>query len=100
MNNISPIDLREFDKVAANLYEAVVVIGRKARRINDENRLEYNTLVGSLAPGLEDEIEGRDNSELAKISIEMENRPKPHLIALKQLLDGELTYRYKEEGEI
>jgi len=98
--NLSPIDLREFDKVAANLYEAVVVVGRKARRLNDDNHLEYNTLVGSLAPGLEDEIEERDNSELSKISVEMEKRPKPHLIALKQLLDGELNYRYKEEGEI
>lgn len=98
--NLSPIDLRDFDKVTANLYEAVVVVGRKARRINDDNRLEYNTLAGSLTPGLEDEIEERDNSELSKISIELENRPKPHLIALKQLLDGELTYRYKEEGEI
>jgi len=98
--NLSPVDLKEFDKVAANLYEAVVVVGRKARRLNDDNRLEYNTIVGSLAPGLEDEIEERENSELSKISIEMEKRPKPHLIALKQLLDGELTYRYKEEGEI
>lgn len=98
--NLSPIDLRDFDKVAANLYEAVAVIGRKARRINDENRLEYNTLAGSLAPGLEDELDERDNSELAKISVKFENRPKPHLIALKQLLAGELTYRYKEEGEL
>jgi len=98
--NLTPIDLRDFDDVAANLYEAVVVVGKKARRINDENRLEYNTLVGSLAPGLEDEIDERDNSELAKISVKFENKPKPHLIALKQLLDGELTYRFKEEGEL
>ncbi len=98
--NITPLDLRDFDKVAANLYEGIAVVGRKARRINDDNRLEYNTLAGSLVPGLEDELDERDNSELAKISVEFENRPKPHQVALQQLLDGELTYRYKEDDEI
>ncbi len=98
--NLKSIDLRTFDSVTANLYEAIAVIGKKARRINDDNRLQYNALVGSLAPGLEDELEEKDNAELARISKQFEKKPKPHLIALQQLLDGELTYRYKDVEEI
>jgi DNA-directed RNA polymerase omega subunit len=93
---LKPINIAEINKNANNTYEAVIVAARRARMINDENRLEFNTMLSTLIPQEEDEFEERDISEQIKISVEFEKRPKPHEIALEELLSGKLKYRYKD----
>ena len=96
---IKPVDLRKIDKNATNAYEAVIIAAKKARQINDNNRIEYNTLLNSMVIGPEDDFEERENPDQLRISLEFEKREKPHLIALNKLLDGELSHHYKEEEE-
>ncbi len=93
---LKPINIGEINKHAQNVYEAVIVAARRARMINSDNRLEFNTMLSTLLPQQEDEFEERDNSEQIKISLEFEKRPKPHEQALEELLDGKLKFRYKE----
>ena len=93
---LKPINIAEINKNANNTYEAVIVAARRARMIYDENRLEFNTMLSTLIPQEEDEFEERDISEQIKISVEFEKRPKPHEIALEELLSGKLKYRYKD----
>ena len=38
---ITPVDLREIDKNAANVYEAIVIAAKRARIINDAQRIEF-----------------------------------------------------------
>lgn len=95
--NLKPIDLRKVTAKAANVYEAVIVAGKRARQINDENRLEYNTLVNTLVGVTEDELDERINPDMIKISMEFENRPKPHVRAMNELIDGEIEYVFKEQ---
>jgi DNA-directed RNA polymerase omega subunit len=92
-----PIELKIVDSRTKNLYEAVIVASRRARQINEENRIEYNTVVNTIIPGPEDEFDERANPELLKIAQEFEKRDKPHQIALKELIDGGISYRYKDE---
>jgi len=94
---LKPINLKEIDKVAGNIYEAVVVASRRARMINNDNRLEFKMMLDTMLPQADDEFEERDNSEQIKISLEFEKRPKPHEQALRELLEGKLKYRYKED---
>jgi hypothetical protein len=94
---IQPIDLRKIDGSAKNIYEAVVVASKKARKINEENRLEFNQLVSTMIPAVEDEFEERGNPDQEKISLIFEKREKPHLEALGQLLNNEIDFRYREE---
>lgn len=96
---LQPIDLSKLNVQAANIYEAIIVAALEARRINSENKLEFNTLLNNLSLGAEDDFEDRDNTEQLKISVEFEKRPKPHMIALQELLDGKIKYRYKEEEQ-
>ncbi|GBD90640.1 hypothetical protein BMS3Abin04_01357 [bacterium BMS3Abin04] len=96
---LQPIDLSKLNVKAANIYEAIIVAALEARRINSENKLEFNTLLNNLTLGAEDDFEDRDNTEQLKISLEFEKRPKPHMIALQKLLDGKIKYRYKEEEQ-
>ncbi len=95
--NTKPVDLREIDQKAANIYEAVIVAAKRSRQINDQNKLEYNEQVGHLETGPEDDFDERANPDLVKISLEFEKRDKPHQKSLKELLSGELEYRYKED---
>ena len=93
---IQPIDLRELNKGTGNIYEAVVVASKKARKINEENRLEFNQLVSTMIPAIEDEFEERGNPDQEKISLQFEKREKPHLEALNQLLNSVIEFRYKD----
>ncbi len=93
---IKPINIGEINKNAQNVYEAVIVAARRARMINADNRLEFDTMLSTLLPVQEDEFEERDNSEQIKISLEFEKRPKPHEQALEELLAGKLKFRYKK----
>ena len=96
---ITPVDLREVDKQAANVYEAIVVAAKRARQLNDEYKIEYNALVSTIpvAAG-DDDAEDIQNPAQLKISLDFEKREKPHIQALDELLDGKVEYRYKEKN--
>ena len=97
--SITPIDLREVEKQAANVYEAIVVAAKRARQLNDEYKIEYNALVSTIpvAAG-EDDAEDIQNPAQLKISLDFEKREKPHIQSLSELLDGNIEYRYKERN--
>ena len=95
---LEPIDLRELDERVANVYEGVIVAAKKAKIINEEQRLEYNNMVTTIpTKGIDDDAEDIENPDQLKVSLEFEKRPKAHLTALKQLMSGELEYLYKNE---
>ena len=96
---LKPVDLRILKEKAANLYEAIIVSSKEARKINEENKLEFNALMNTFAPASDDDFDDRDNTEQEKISVEFEKREKPHTEALKKMAKGEIKYRYKTTEE-
>jgi DNA-directed RNA polymerase subunit K/omega len=93
---ITPVDLREIDKNAANVYEAIVIAARRARIINDAQRIEFRGMLESLPENTSDDGEDLDNPDQSRISLEFEKRDKPHLQALGQLLDGKIKSEYRD----
>ncbi|MFN3693669.1 MAG: DNA-directed RNA polymerase subunit omega [Ignavibacterium sp.] len=94
--NISPIDLRQIDLRASNVYEAIIVAAKRARQLNDENKIEFNALINSIPQSsTEDDAEDVTNPQQLKLALELEKREKPHLQALNELLEGKIEYRYK-----
>ncbi len=94
---IKPLELRSFDERAANIYEAIIVTSKRARQINDENKIEFNALLSTIPTVVsEDENEDIENPAQLKIALDMEAREKPHIQATKELLDGEIEYEYKD----
>lgn len=92
-----PIDLREIDKRAANVYEAIIVSAKRARQINNENKIEFNAMLSTIPETTgDDESEDIENPAQLKMALEMEKKPKPQTQALKELLNGELEYEYKD----
>jgi len=93
----TPIDLREIDKCADNIYEAIIVSALRARQINDEVKIEFNAMLSTIPEStMDDESEDIDNPAQLKISQDMENRKKPHIQALDELLRDETKFRYKD----
>ncbi len=94
---IKPIELRSFDERAANIYEAIIVSAKRARQINDENKIEFNALISTIPTvASEDENEDIENPAQLKIALDMEAREKPQIQAIKEFLNGEIDYEYKE----
>lgn len=96
---ITPINLRKVETHTKNIYEAVIIAAKRARQINDENRLEFNTQLSTMIPSIEDEFEERGNPDQERISLEYEKREKSHLRALNELIDGDINFRYRNEEE-
>lgn len=93
---IQPVDLRKIDESAANVYEAIIVSAKRARVINNENKIEFNALLSTVPnSGNEDDGEDIQNPAQLDISLEFERREKPHIEALYELLDKKVDYRYK-----
>ena len=95
--NINPIDLRSIDERAENVYEAIVVAAKRARQLNDENKIEFNALMNTIpSMGADDEAEDITNPAQLKMALEWEKRPKPHLQAVNELLSGDVKFKYKK----
>lgn len=93
---IKPVSLTKIKERIPNLYEAVITAAKKARKINDDNKVEYNTLMSTINTGGDDEFEERENPEQLKLSLEFDKREKPHIHAIQQLLNEGIEYRYKD----
>lgn len=94
---IEPIDLRLVDDCTANIYEAIIVSGKRARQINDETKIEFNMQTSNIQSEVtDDENEDIENPAQLKVSLEFEAREKPHIQALNELLVKKIDYRYKD----
>ena len=94
---INPIDLREIDKRAGNVYEGIIVSAKKARQINSENKIEFNALLSTIPESTtDDESEDIDNPAQLKIALQLEQRKKPHLQALNEFLEGNIDFEFKK----
>ncbi len=96
---IKPLNLNAIKEKIPNLYEAVIVASRRARKINDENKTEFNAILGTLNSGHDDDFEDRENPEQLKLSLEFEKREKPHIKSINELMNNGIEYRYKSEKD-
>ena len=91
---VETIDLKTINEKADNIYEAIISIARRARQINDDQRIFYER---------ENEFEETtdfDDDELEKINLDDVgvNLPKPSRIALDEFMDSQFNIDYAEEN--
>jgi DNA-directed RNA polymerase subunit K/omega len=98
---IKPIDIEAFSDRARNVHEAIVATAKRARQVNEEVKIEFAQRIELFAPKTETpESEESDvNPDQLKVSLEFEKRAKPTDVALDELMDGKITWRYKEREE-
>ncbi len=84
------------DKVAS-IYEAIVIMGKRAEQVNAEIRTELHNKLDEFAvhnSTLEEVFENREQIEISK---HYEKLPKPTSIAIKEWLDDEIYFRKTED---
>ena len=84
------------DKVAS-IYEAIVIMGKRAEQINAEIRTELHNKLDEFAvhnSTLEEVFENREQIEISK---HYEKLPKPTSIAIREWLDDEVYFRKTED---
>jgi len=96
---IKPVDLVILESKAENIYEAIVLMSKRARQINEENKLEFNQRIELIQTKTETDEEVDANPDQLKISLEFEKRPKPTEVSLDETMADKLEFRYKEPEE-
>ena len=90
---VKPVSLRKVEEKADNIYEAVVVMAKRARQINQE-RFEDQIMEES------EELELDVLDELPDIKPEdYEEKEKVTTKAMNEFLEGEVNWRVLEDTE-
>ena len=89
------LPLEELEKYADNIYEAIVMIARRARQINDQQKklLEEQVEQYALDDSLDEEGFNQDIVDHQYLKL-----PKPTVIALQEMLAGKLKKEYLGEN--
>ena len=99
---LKSIELNKLLSKAKNIYEAIAVMSKRARQVNEEVKIEFNQRIETIQTKVTEnpeETEVEANPDQLKISYEFERRPKPTDIAMKEILGDKITFRYKEKEE-
>ncbi len=89
----------EIEERVGNIYEAIVIMGKRAEQINSEMKVELLDKLDEFAShndSLEEVFENREQIEVSKF---YERLPKPTSIAVKEWLDNDIYYRKPEVEE-
>lgn len=95
--SLDPIELNDLERRAENIYEAIVVMSKRARQINEEMKIRLNQELETFTTQIDSEDDSETNPDQLRISVEYEKMPKPTRQALSEMLLDKLHYRYKEE---
>ncbi|NQD71260.1 DNA-directed RNA polymerase subunit omega [Sphingobacterium shayense] len=86
-------DLRELDKGTENIYESIVVIGKRANQIAVDVKEELNGKLAEFATNNDNLEEVFENREQIEISKHYERMPKSTLVAIDEFLNEKIYYR-------
>ena len=91
---------RDNEKIAepsGNIYESIVVIGKRARQIAAQQKEELNSQLAEFASSVDNLEEIFENREQIEISKFYERMPKPSTVAIDEFMDGKVSFRTPDE---
>ena len=95
-NNLRPLDMNSLTNGTRNIYETVAMLGKRANQTGAKLKAELNEKLAEFGPApdsLEEVVENREQIEIAK---HYEALPKPTLMAIEEMLAGEIEHRYPD----
>jgi DNA-directed RNA polymerase subunit K/omega len=90
-------DTIKLEENTGNIYESIVVMGKRANQISTEMKEELTQKLqefASTTDNLEEIFENREQIEISKF---YEKMPKPVALAIQELLEDEIYVRKPEE---
>lgn len=92
-------DVNDLLHETKNIYETVAVLAKRSNQISSELKEELNGKLEEFATSQDNLEEIFENREQIEISKYYERLPKPHSIAVQELLEGKVYIRRPEEDE-
>lgn len=86
-------DVRQLDKETGNIYESIVVIGKRANQISSALKEELGNKLSEFATSTDNLEEVFENREQIEISRHYERMPKPTLVATEEFLKNKIYFR-------
>jgi hypothetical protein len=88
-------NIQNFDKTTGNIYETVVILGKRANHISGELKEELQSKISEYSQGprsesIDDIFENREQIEIAKF---YETIPKASLLATQELLFDQIYFK-------
>ncbi len=91
-------DVKQLEEGVGNIYEATVIISKRANQIAAELKEELSSKLEEFASYTDNLEEIFENKEQIEISKFYERLPKPTLIALQEYLEGKIYFRNPQTG--
>lgn len=88
-----PRNIEQLASETGNIYETVMILGKRANQISSELKEELNQKLSefaSFSDNLEEVFENREQIEISKF---YERLPKPALIATQEFIEDKIYYR-------
>ena len=86
-----------FEKVDGNLFEAIVLLSKRSNQVSKEMKEELSQKLEEFSSNTDNLEEVFENREQIEISRHYERLPKAHSIAIQELEEGKIFFRYPEE---
>ena len=93
------INLKKIDDKSEDIFEAAIVIGKRARQLSATQKEELNEKLAEFASDVDNLEEVFENREQIEISRYFERLPKSTTVASEELVNDELFFRNPEEEE-
>lgn len=91
---IQTLPLQDLDKYADNVYEAIIMIARRAQQVNELQKKVLDAEAASITDSDNYDDEGVSQDIIDRQYMKL---PKPTSIALQEMMDGTLTKASKED---
>ncbi|MDO5510398.1 MAG: DNA-directed RNA polymerase subunit omega [Weeksellaceae bacterium] len=86
-------DRSAIQEKTGNLYEAIVIMGKRSEQIQSELKTELNEKLDEFASHSDSLEEVFENREQIEVSKHYERLPKPTAIALAEFMNDQVYYR-------
>ena len=98
---MAKVSVEDLLKESTNIYEAVAIIAKRSRQINDIQKRQIDSERESMPV-----VDIRDSEDFEDVEIDREalNReyikmPKPTRLALEEMRENKVSWRYKTDEE-
>ena len=92
-------DVNELYVSTGNVYEAIIIMSRRANQIGVNIKEELTAKLAEFASSTDNLEEIFENREQIEISKFYERLPKPVAISMQEILEDKIYYRASEEKE-
>lgn len=97
--NVKARNIKEIVEPTGNMFEALCIVSKRAGQIANKLKKELHTKLEEFSVNSDTIEEIHENKEQIEISKFYERLPNPSIIATEEFLNGELTFKYKEESD-